>query len=150
MSQRLRARPVDHVVLERGAVADAGRTKRWPGLRLLTPSWMLGLPGRAAAAPLGPDGHLTAPEVADLVAGYARRIGAPVHTPVAVQAVRPMRPVGSGPGGYEVVTDAGAWRAAAVVVATGGCARPAVPACSAGVPATVAQRTALDYQGPES
>jgi len=147
MSHRLTERSVDHVVLERSHVADAWRTRRWPGLRLLTPNWMLGLPGRAAAEQPDPDGHLTAPEVADLVAGYARRVAAPVRTHVAVRAVRRAR---RGPGGYEVVTDAGAWRAAAVVVATGGCARPVVPACSAGVPATVVQRTALDYQGPES
>jgi putative flavoprotein involved in K+ transport len=144
MSHRLTERSVDHVVLERSDVADAWRTKRWPGLRLLTPNWMLGLPGQAAADLPEPDGHLTAPEVADLVAGYARRIAAPVHTHVTVQAVR-RRPVG-----YEVATDTGAWRAAAVVVATGASAHPAVPACSAGVPASVAQHTALDYQGPDA
>ena len=114
MSQRLTERSVDHVVLERGDVADAWRTKRWPGLRLLTPNWMLGLPGRSAppGARPDPDGHLTAPEVADLVAGYAWRIAAPVHPRVTVRAVR------RAPGGYEVVTDAGEWRAAAVVVAS--------------------------------
>lgn len=148
MSRRLTERSVEHVVLERGDVADAWRTQRWPGLRLLTPNWMLDLPGRAAAPGAGaeppdPDGHLTAPEVADLVAGYARRIAAPVRTGVAVRAVR------RAAGGYEVVTDAGAWRAAAVVVASGGAARPVVPACSAGVPASVEQRTAFDYQGPD-
>jgi putative flavoprotein involved in K+ transport len=54
------------------------------------------------------------------------------------------------PVGYEVATDSGTWRTAAVVVATGGSARPVVPACSAGVPASVAQHTALDYRGPDA
>jgi putative flavoprotein involved in K+ transport len=144
MSHRLTERSVDHVVLERSDVADAWRTKRWPGLRLLTPNWMLGLPGQPAADLPEPDGYLTAPEVADLLAGYARRVAAPVRTHVTVRAVR------RGPVGYEVATDASAWRAAVVVVATGGSTHPVVPACSAGMPASVVQHTALDYQGPDA
>jgi putative flavoprotein involved in K+ transport len=143
MSRRLTERSVEHVVLDRGDVADSWRMRRWPGLRLLTPNWMLGLPGQPAEQP-DPDGFLTAPEVADLVQGYARRIAAPVRPHTAVRSVRP------GGHGYEVCTDDGAWQADAVVVATGGGAVPVVPACGAAVPASVAQRTAFDYRGPGS
>ena len=37
MSRRLTERSIDHVVLERGQVANSWRTQRWPSLRLLTP-----------------------------------------------------------------------------------------------------------------
>jgi putative flavoprotein involved in K+ transport len=143
MSQRLTARGVDHVVLDRGRVGESWRTKRWPGLRLLTPNWMLGLPGQAAGQP-DPDGFLTAPEVADLVGAYACRVSAPVRTHTTVQSVRRAR------NGYEISTDAGALRADSVVLATGASAVPAVPACAAGLSDAVAQRTAVDYRGPES
>src|SRR5260370_41886171 len=87
MSRRLTERSVDHVVLDRRDVADSWRTKRWPGLRLLTPNWMLGLPGQPAEQP-DPDGFLTTPEVAELVRVYARRIAAPGRTHPTVRSVR--------------------------------------------------------------
>ena len=36
---------VDHVVLDRGRVAERWRSERWDSLRLLTPNWMTRLPG---------------------------------------------------------------------------------------------------------
>ena len=48
MSRCLTERSVDHVVLERGAVAQAWRSRR-ASLRLLTPTWMTRLPGLAHA-----------------------------------------------------------------------------------------------------
>ena len=143
MSRRLTERSVEHVVLDRGDIADSWRTKRWPGLRLLTPNWMLALPGQPAEHP-DPDGFLAAPDVAELLDSYAQRVAAPVRTHTAVRCVRRSRR------GYEVCTDDGAWQADAVVLATGASAIPVVPACAARLPASVAQRTAFDYRGPHS
>ena len=39
MSRCLAERSIDHVLLERGAVANSWRTERWDSLRLLTPNW---------------------------------------------------------------------------------------------------------------
>lgn len=143
MSMRLTERSVEHIVLERGAVAESWRTKRWPGLRLLTPNWMLGLPGQPAQHPQ-PDGFLAASDVAELLRGYAQRIAAPVHAHTTVRLLR------RGRQGYEVCTDDGAWRADAVVLAAGGAEVPVVPAWATALPESVAQRTALDYGGPDS
>src|SRR4051812_19925693 len=120
MSRRLSERSVDHVVLDRGDVADSWRTKRRPGLRLLTPSWMIGLPGQAAGPP-DPHGFLSATEVADLVRDYSHHIDAPVQARTAVRSVARVAE------GYEVRTDGAAWQAGAVVVATGASAVPVVP-----------------------
>ena len=38
-------RSIDHVVLERGEVANSWRTERWDSLPLLTPNWQSRLPG---------------------------------------------------------------------------------------------------------
>jgi len=70
MSRCLADRAIDHVVLERGEVADAWRTQRWDSLRLLTPNWMTRLPGFAYRGD-DPDGYMTAPQVARLITGYA-------------------------------------------------------------------------------
>ena len=143
MSRRLTERGLDHVVLDRGEVADSWSTKRWPGLRLLTPNWMLGLPGQPAGQP-DPDGFLAAHEVADLVRGYARRIAAPVRPNTRVRSVR------RGCHGYEVRTDDGTWQTSAVVLASGGSSVPVVPGCGAALPPPVTQLTAFDYRGPQS
>ena len=63
MSRCLTERSIDHVVLERGEVANAWRTERWPGLRLLTPNWQTRLPSFAYDGD-DPDGFMPAGEVA--------------------------------------------------------------------------------------
>ena len=79
MSHCLAARSVDHVVLERGEVANSWRTQRWDSLRLLTPNWMTRLPGYAYRGP-DPDGYLGAGQVAAMLADYAGASAAPVLT----------------------------------------------------------------------
>jgi len=72
MSRRLTERCIDHVVLERGEVANSWRTQRWPSLRLLTPNWQTRLPGHRYAGD-DPDGFMLA---ADLAATAKRRAAA--------------------------------------------------------------------------
>ena len=78
MSRRLTDRSIDHVVLERGEVANSWRTERWDSLRLLTPNWHTRLPGRRYDG-VDPDGFMSMPEVVSFISGYAandRRAGA--------------------------------------------------------------------------
>ena len=110
MSRCLAARSVDHVVLERGQVANSWRTQRWDSLRLLTPNWMTRLPGYAYRG-ADPDGYLSAGQVAAMLADYAGASAAPVLTGVTVTSVR------AAAGGYVVRTDRGTWRAPTVVLA---------------------------------
>ena len=74
MSRCLTDRGVDHVVLERGRVAERWRSERWDSLRLLTPNWMSRLPGWSYAGP-DPDGFMTAAEVVAYFEGYAACLG---------------------------------------------------------------------------
>ena len=88
MSHRLSARSIDHVVLERGEVANTWKTERWDSLRLLTPSWQSRLPGfRYDGA--DPDGFMTMPEVISFIERYAGVVDAPVQTGTTVTRVRP-------------------------------------------------------------
>ncbi len=79
MSRYLAHASIDHVVLERGEVANSWRHERWDSLRLLTPNWQCRLPGRRYDGP-DPDGFMTIPEVVGFIDGYARAIGAPVRS----------------------------------------------------------------------
>jgi hypothetical protein len=64
MSRCLSGLRIEHVVLERGQVAERWRSERWDSLRLLTPNWMTRLPGLQYDGP-DPDGFMTTREVAD-------------------------------------------------------------------------------------
>ncbi len=141
MSRRLTERSIDHVVLERGEVANSWRTERWDSLRLLTPNWLTRLPGRAYQG-RDPDGYASASEVAAFIDGYSTMISAPVQTGTTVTAVT------AAADGYEVTTDHGRWRCAAVVIASGACNLAAVPPVAADVPPEIAIHTPMTYRRP--
>lgn len=141
MSHALSQRGVDHVLFERGEVANAWRTERRDSLRLLTPNWMCRLPGQAYEGD-DPDGFMTAPAVAAFIGRYADRICAPV---LAHTAVRRVAATGRG---CLVETSQGAWRCRALVLATGACSQPVRPRLAADVPAAVAQFDAHGCRRP--
>src|SRR6188474_2967247 len=120
MSRCLSDRAIDHVVLERNEVANSWRTERWDSLRLLTPNWQCRLPGHAYAGD-DPDGFMTMSEVVEFVAGYAKKIAAPVQAGTTVTSVR------RNDNRYVVSSDQGEWRCATVVLATGAFNRARVP-----------------------
>ncbi len=122
MSRCLSQRGIDHVVLERGRVAQRWRTERWDSLRLLTPNWQSRLPGWTYGG-ANRDGFMSVREVIDYLAAYASTYRMPIETDTTVLAVAP-DPVA----GYRVDTTRGTWRAPNVVIATGHCDAPLVPA----------------------
>lgn len=141
MSHALSARSIEHVVLERGVVANSWRTERWDSLRLLTPNWLSRLPGYEYDGG-DPDGYMTAGEVVEFVSDYAAKMRAPVVTRTAVLKVEPAGDA------YRVVTGRGDWLCRAVVLATGAFNKPVVPAVADGVPGRVRQVTAHVYRNP--
>ena len=120
MSHCLAERSVDHVVLERGRVAERWRSDVWDSLRLLSPNWMTRLPGWRYDGS-DPDGFMSVAEVVTFFGRYARSFAAPVLQETAVEAVR------FDGDRYDVATSAGPWQAPNVVIATGWCDRPAIP-----------------------
>lgn len=143
MSHELTRRDIDHVVLERGEVANSWRTERWDSLRLLTPNWQSRLPGYRYDGD-DPDGFMTMPEVVSFISDYADHIRAPVVTDVRVTAVTPTV------GGYAVASTRGEWRARGVVLANGACNLPNVPKAACDLPADTPSIPALDYSNPDS
>ena len=141
VSYLLSQRSIDHVVLERGEVANTWRTERWNSLRLLTPNWQTRLPGFAYDGD-DPDGFMTMPQIVDLIDRYARLVDPPLHTLTTVTSVR------KDGGDYEIVTDRGVWSCRSVVLATGGFNLPKVPPIAAELPASIDSVTPLDYRRP--
>jgi putative flavoprotein involved in K+ transport len=127
MSRRLTERSIDHVVLERGEVANSWRTQRWPSLRLLTPNWQARLPGHDYDGD-DPGGFMPVASLVATLTRYARLVDAPVRTGTTVQAVRAV------PQGFEIRTSEDVILARAVVLATGACNRPAIPRIAGAIP----------------
>jgi putative flavoprotein involved in K+ transport len=140
-SRSLTDRGIPHVVLERGGVGHRWRAERWDSFTLLSPNWLTRLPGFAYSGP-DPHGFQTGAQVADLLEQYARASAAPVRTGVTVRAVE------RGAGCWMVRTDAGTWRAANVVVATGDLDRPLIPALDAELPDGVTRLHTRAYRNP--
>ena len=141
MSRCLADQGIDHVVLERGRVAERWRSERWDSLRLLTPNWQSRLPGWSYSGP-DVDGFMTKSEIVDYLEGYARSFSPPIHTGVDVKSVE------RDPAGFRVKTSAGVWRAPNVVIATGYCDRPRIPSMAKDVDPDIAQVVPTRYRNP--
>src|SRR5690242_5462407 len=139
MSYCLNRLGIEHVVLERGRIAERWRSERWDSLRLLTPNWMSCLPGWCYQG-TEPDGFMTAAEAAEFLELYATAAQAPVVTGATVQSVLRV------PGGYRVESDRGVWGSRCVVIATGHCDRPFVPALAQHLPPSIHQLTSVAYR----
>jgi putative flavoprotein involved in K+ transport len=142
VSRCLTAQGADHVVVERGRIAERWRSARWDSLRLLTPNWMSRLPAWSYPGP-DPDGYMTAPELASHLEDYAGSFTAPVHENTTVEIVE------AAAGGLRVVTSQGTWLARNVVVATGTENRAYVPSAASGIDPRTCQLTAGRYRGPD-
>jgi putative flavoprotein involved in K+ transport len=141
MSACLAARGIDHVVLERGEIANSWRTERWDSLRLLTPNWQSRLPGYLYDGD-DPDGFRTTPETIRFLDRYAQTIAAPVQTHTRVTSL------GQTEDGYHLKTTEGDWRSRTVVLASGACNIAKVPAFADAVSPNVCTLTAMQYRNP--
>jgi putative flavoprotein involved in K+ transport len=140
-SRYLTARAIDHVVLERGEIANSWRRERWDSLRLLTPNWQSRLPGHTYEG-ANPDGYMSMPEVIDFISRFAVLTNAPVRTHTTVTSVTRRDAE------YDVMTTGGHLRCRAVVVASGACNAPSVPSFAEAVPRSVRSVTPFTYRSP--
>ncbi len=140
LSRHLVAADHDHVLLERGQVAERWRSERPDSFRLLTPNWINRLPGDDP--PSDPDGFADRAAVVARFSRWAAGFAAPVLTGTTVTAVR------RSPRGWDVVTNAGVHHAERVVVATGHMDRPNVPALARALPDGLVQVHSSRYRNP--
>jgi len=142
MSEHLGALGIDHLVLERDRIAERWRSQRWDALVANGPAWHDRFPNMGFERS-GPDEFPGKDEVADYLAAYAERIGAPVRCGVEVTALRR----NAGRPGFAAETTAGPVEARFVVAATGPFQKPVIPPL---VPAQagVTQLHSAEYRNP--
>lgn len=142
MSRALSRRGVEHLVLEKGVVANAWRAERWDSLRLLTPNWASALPGAPYLA-TDPNGFMRAQELADRFDAYAAEIAAPIQTETRVRRAT------ATPDGFLLDTDQGRIACETLVSASGASAQARVPEIAALAPAHLRQTTPAAYKRPD-
>src|ERR1700746_1927094 len=103
VSRSLAGQGADHVVVERGRIAERWRSSRWESLRMLTPNWMSRLPAWSYPG-CDPDGYMAAPELVGYLEDYAGSFAAAVHENTTVELVEAA--AGGLPGGPRPPTPA--------------------------------------------
>lgn len=141
MSYHLSKLSVDHLLLERGQVANSWIKERWDSLRLLTPNWQSRLPGYQYTGD-NPDGYRTMVETVGFLQDYADAISAPVLTNTKVYSVDQRED------GYLVSASNGLWLCKSVVIASGACNIANVPAFAADLHGSIRSLTPFEYRNP--
>jgi putative flavoprotein involved in K+ transport len=140
VSRELAVAGVDHVVLERAAVAQAWR-KRWESFTLVTPNWTLDLPGSPYVGD-DPEGHVGRDEIVAYLEAYAAGHAGDIREGVRVDALGP-----GASGRFRLDTSDGTIDADVVVVCTGAYQRAHRPP-AAEWPAGLLVIDASDYTNP--
>jgi putative flavoprotein involved in K+ transport len=142
MSYHLGRLGLEHLVLERGRIAERWRSERWDSLVFQFPNWMLRLPGYAYKG-AAPEGFMHRDGVVRFIEEYARRISPPIRCGVRVTGLHR-----SPSGRLRIETDGFTMEALNVVVATGPYQRPVILPFSNAFPFTTCQVTANCYTNP--
>ncbi|WP_406197939.1 MULTISPECIES: ArsO family NAD(P)H-dependent flavin-containing monooxygenase [unclassified Streptomyces] len=137
----LRRLGVDFVILDAQTEAGGAWRNAWDSLHLFSPAAYSSLPGRLMPVQTG-EVYPDAGHVVGYLTDYERRYGLPVHRPVRVEGVHRDGTL------LRVETDAGTWRAGAVVSATGTWWRPFVPAVPGRSDFRGQQLHTVDYRSP--
>ena len=142
ISYHLAQRNREHVIFERGRVAERWRSERWDSLAFQFPNMMLRLPEYSYTGD-EPEAFMGREGVTRFISDYAARISAPLRCGINVTSLRQ-----NDRGRLTVQAGESTMEAANVVVATGPYQLPSIPPCSASLPISVHQVTANRYTRP--
>lgn len=130
----------EHILLERGRIAERWRSERWDSFFFQFPNWTIELPGYKYDCD-NPDGFVRGNEIVRFLQNYAKLIKAPVRCGVEVNSLRSLDG-----GHYLINTPSTSIEAVNVVIATGPYQRPFIPPNAARVPTDVFQIHSSRYR----
>jgi putative flavoprotein involved in K+ transport len=142
-SYHLKKQGRKHIVLEQSSQAASAWRKRWDSFTLVTPNWMVRLPGAEYHGD-DPDGFMPRNDVITYLENYIQKFDLPVRYGIRVTSVER---IGFG---YRVKTNLGDFESANVVIATGMFQGPKIPQFSANVSSGIHQLHSSEYRNPEA
>jgi putative flavoprotein involved in K+ transport len=131
----------EHLILERGRVAERWRSERWDSFCFQFPNWTIELPGYKYQCD-NPDDFAPGHEVVRFLNDYASFINAPTRCGVEVTSLERA----SDSGRYLLRTNGSTVEAANVVIATGPYQRATIPTMSSDVPKNIFQVHSSAYR----
>jgi putative flavoprotein involved in K+ transport len=140
MSHYLSQLGKEHLILERGQVAERWRSERWDSFCFQFPNWTIELPGykyQCDDADAFAPGH----EIVRFIQDYATFIKAPTRCGVEVISLER-----GADGGYLLTTNNGTLKAANVVIATGPYQRTLIPKIASEIPKEIFQVHSSGYR----
>ena len=132
----------EHIVLERGRIAERWRSERWDSLVFQSPSWTMRMPGYRYEGAT-PDAFMPRDGVVRFIEDYARLISPPIRCGIRVTSLER-----ADSGRLLVGTETFTVEADNVVVATGPFQSPAVPSFCTELGRSLYQVTANRYRNP--
>ena len=132
---------VDHIVLEKGRIAETWRSRRWDSFCLVTPNWSVLLPNGRYAGP-DPQGFMQRDDLVAHLESWAASFRPPVQNDCDVASID------ADGDAFVLETSSGKVHARTVVVASGGYQRPHYPAGARDFPSRVRQLLAEEYRNP--
>jgi cation diffusion facilitator CzcD-associated flavoprotein CzcO len=133
----------DHVVFDRGRVAETWRSRRWDSFCLVTPNWGVNLPGAAYGGP-DPDGFMSRAQLIAYFESWVASFQPPLQENTTVSRLQ-----ADSDGRFLVSLDDRQVVARSVVVASGFYQKAHRPAGAETLPATVHQVLAEEYGNPD-
>jgi putative flavoprotein involved in K+ transport len=138
----LKLKGIDHIIIEKADQAASAWRERWDSFTLITPNWMIRLPGSEYA---GHDleGFTVREDVIAYFEEYIQQHDLPIRFGTRVSSIEPTDD------GYLVKTDKEEFEAANVVIATGMYQEPKVPLMSERISSKVRQLHSSEYRNPD-
>jgi pyridine nucleotide-disulfide oxidoreductase len=132
----------DHVVFDRGRLAETWRSRRWDSFCLVTPNWGVRLPGASYSGP-EPDGFMARAQLVAFFESWAASFHPPLQENTTVSRLE-----ADSDGRFLLSLGDRQVRARTVVVASGSYQKAHRPTGAETIPATVHQVLAEEYGSP--
>ena len=140
----LTKKKLDHIVLERGKVANTWINERWDGFHLVNPNWAVRLPGFHYTGS-EPEGYLSKNSTIEYLQNYAKYFSSPIRTGVVVESLLKNN------NRYSLNTSKEQTiNAQCVIVATGAFGVPRIPAYTSCLSKSIRQIHSTEYKNPQS
>lgn len=133
----------NHIILEKQRIGEAWRSDKWDSFTLVTPNYMLQLPGFDYDGN-EPFGFLHRDEVVQYLEDYVDEFDPNIQTGVEVTAVK----AADNGDSFRLETSEGTFKANQVIIATGTFQQPNIPAFSNKVATHIKQLHSSEYRNP--
>lgn len=139
VSYYLKQAGINHLILDRGDIANSWKENRWDSFCLVTPNWTLNFPGKPYQG-TDPDGFMKRDDFVQYMTTWAESFNAPVRKFTNVHEVSLRNP------GFVIKTDSGDITSDFLVVATATHQHPKIPDIAKKIPKSINQLHADQYK----